>query len=95
MERTIIDLHTGVTKVYPLTTEEVAARETALRTPQALAEQWSRVRSQRDALLRGTDWTEMPDAPAAIRNSKRAYRQALRDITLQADPYSIVWPEDN
>lgn len=55
---------------------------------------WERVRSTRDQLLKQTDWyvtkaTELgePMVPAVV-----AYRQALRDITSQSDPYSIVWP---
>lgn len=53
--------------------------------------QWASVRAQRNAKLAACDWTQLPDAPvdAAV---WATYRQALRDITLQADPFNIVWP---
>lgn len=54
--------------------------------------QWANVRSERNRKLAECDWTQLPDAPvdAAV---WATYRQALRDITLQTDPYAIVWPE--
>ncbi len=59
----------------------------------ALAEE---VRTQRDALLADTDWTQMGDSP--LTDESRAefavYRQNLRDITSQAGfPGEICWPE--
>lgn len=54
--------------------------------------QWANVRSERNRKLAECDWTQLPDAPvdAAV---WATYRQALRDITTQSDPYAIVWPE--
>lgn len=59
-----------------------------------LSAQWDLVRAQRDALLKDTDWrvaraqeVGQPLDPVWV-----DYRQALRDITLQADPFAIVWP---
>lgn len=54
---------------------------------------WSAVRSRRDQLLQGSDWTQLPDVPLATKEAWAAYRQALRDITEQPDPFNIVWPE--
>lgn len=56
--------------------------------------QWYTVREQRDALLKATDYTQLPDTPITqnCRSSFVTYRQALRDITVQSDPYNIVWP---
>lgn len=54
------------------------------------------VRSERDALLLKTDYLIMPDYPLddVVSASVRAYRQALRDIPLQAGfPFDIEWPE--
>ena len=53
--------------------------------------QWSAVRADRNARLAACDWTQLPDAPVdhAV---WAAYRQALRDVTEQADPFAIVWP---
>ncbi len=56
------------------------------------AEKWIEVRGRRAALLSGCDWTQMPDAPDANKASWATYRQALRDITTQADPFNISWP---
>lgn len=56
--------------------------------------QWSKVRTQRDVLLAACDWTQLPDVPldAPTKAEWVAYRQALRDVTNQADPHNIEWP---
>lgn len=54
--------------------------------------QWNGVRYERDIRLHDTDWSQLPDVPEATRNSFVAYRQALRDITTQTDPFNIDWP---
>jgi hypothetical protein len=58
--------------------------------------QWTQVRNQRDALLIESDWTDTLSAKArlgdALYNAWQNYRQALRDITNQADPFTITWP---
>lgn len=52
---------------------------------------WMSIRSYRNRLLTESDWTQMPDAP--IKDSDwHPYRQALRDITTQSDPFNIIWP---
>jgi 2',3'-cyclic-nucleotide 2'-phosphodiesterase (5'-nucleotidase family) len=51
------------------------------------------VRSERNAKLSATDWTQVADAPVD-QAAWATYRQALRDITTQADfPWSIEWPK--
>lgn len=55
-------------------------------------ERWLYVRRDRKRLLSESDWTQMPDVPLATKEVWAAYRQALRDITLQPDPFNIVWP---
>lgn len=62
------------------------------RTPEGMAAKWQDVRRQRDAMIQASDWTQLTDAPTATEAGWRSYRQALRDITLQADPYAITWP---
>jgi hypothetical protein len=54
--------------------------------------QWPIIRAERNKLLVESDWTQLPDAPvdAAV---WATYRQALRDVTDQANPFAIVWPE--
>lgn len=63
-------------------------------TPPAvkLEAQWRVVRAQRDSKIQQTDWTQALDIPEATRNKWVEYRQALRDVTLQLDPFNIVWP---
>lgn len=55
--------------------------------------QWAQVRHDRDSRLTATDWTQLPDIPPATQLRWQPYRQALRDVTQQADPHNIVWPE--
>lgn len=69
--------------VEPLTPEEIAANTES---------QWAKVRSQRDSLLQSCDWTQLPDVNIPNKADWAAYRQALRDITNQENPYSITWP---
>lgn len=53
------------------------------------------VRAERDALIAATDYLMMPDYPLseAKRQAVAAYRQALRDVPMQAGfPRQIDWP---
>ena len=58
---------------------------------------WGPVKQKRDLLLTQSDWTELPSNMARKGNAWtiawQNYRQALRDITKQADPAAIVWPK--
>ena len=48
---------------------------------------------RRSVLLQLSDWTQLPDVPLATKDQWAGYRQALRDITLQAGyPFEIQWP---
>jgi hypothetical protein len=60
----------------------------------AQATAWRRVRAQRQALLTQTDWLTIraSEGGPAMPEPWRVYRQALQDVTLQADPTNIVWP---
>lgn len=53
---------------------------------------WNDVRSARTFLIAKTDWTQLPDVPLATKEAWATYRQALRDITTQSDPFNITWP---
>jgi hypothetical protein len=68
--------------VEPMSAEEVAART---------AQEWGTVRMQRNHKLMMSDWTQLPDALTDAA-TWAVYRQELRDITEQADPFNIVWP---
>lgn len=56
---------------------------------------WAPVRSERNSRLAACDWTQLPDAPLTTvqRREWQDYRAALRDITRQADPAAVQWPE--
>lgn len=80
----------------PFTPEEEAewnAREKEFTANSAVRE-WTVIRAERNQLMAKTDWTQLPDA--ALTNTQTAewasYRQALRDITTQSDPFNIEWP---
>lgn len=56
--------------------------------------QWKLIRGLRDQKLQDCDWTQLPDVPlsAELRAEWVAYRQELRDVTNQPDPFHIIWP---
>lgn len=54
--------------------------------------QWIAIREERNRRLQSTDWTQLPDVPTVTKTMWEPYRQALRDITLQPDPFNITWP---
>jgi hypothetical protein len=74
-----------------ITIEEVKE----LTAPKPTTEQVQKAaENKRASLLASTDWTQLPDVPAATQQKYVAYRQALRDITTQAGyPTTITWPE--
>jgi len=57
-------------------------------------EKWTEVRQQRDILLNQCDWTQMADSPisGSTLTDWQTYRQSLRDITTQSNPFEISWP---
>lgn len=64
--------------------EEIEARTSELANS---------IRSERNALLTASDWTQLADAPVDDL-AWATYRQSLRDITLQSGfPWTVVWPD--
>ena len=53
---------------------------------------WWHIRKKRDGLIAQTDWTQSPDVPNSTKTKWQAYRQALRDVPSQSDPYNVTWP---
>lgn len=53
---------------------------------------WTVIRAERNKLLADCDWTQLPDTSADAA-TWATYRQELRDITTQSDPFNPVWPE--
>ena len=68
--------------VEPMTEEEITART---------EQEWTAIRNQRNYRLADCDWTQILDASADAA-AWAVYRQALRDITEQTDPFNVVWP---
>jgi hypothetical protein len=81
MSSTIINCATNeVTVIQP--TEE-----------QAAADAWDNLRATRNAMLSGSDWTQVDDAPVD-KAAWAAYRQELRDLPAKTtDPFNPVWPQ--
>jgi hypothetical protein len=59
-----------------------------------IPEQWIVVRGQRLHKLRASDWSVLSDVPMTAEKKVEweTYRQALRDVTTQPDPFNITWP---
>ena len=59
-----------------------------------LATQWASIKAKRDSLLTGSDWRviKAADIEVPLAENWKIYRQALRDITTQSDPFNITWP---
>jgi hypothetical protein len=57
-----------------------------------LENQWEEVRVQRNQLLSECDWTQLADVSTEIKENWVVYRQSLRDITSQSNPFNINWP---
>jgi hypothetical protein len=64
------------------------SEEIALR----IEDKWLEIRYLRNSLLTECDWTQLSDVSESIKNSYQSYRQSLRDITNQSDPFNISWP---
>ena len=68
--------------VVDLTAEEIA---------QVNESRWDYLREKRDILLSETDYMALQDTPT-LSEEWSTYRQSLRDITNQPDPFNITWP---
>jgi hypothetical protein len=95
-----VDINAFTTKEIYLDAENIAryrwsvTQRTGDDLARATSEKWHMVRTARTEMLSNTDFTQVADAP--ITTEKRAewttYRQALRDLTSQTDPFNITWP---
>ena len=65
-------------------------------TTQVNNNKWELVRQERAKLLSKTDWTQSNDSPLtdAKKTEWATYRQSLRDVTDQPDPFNITWPTE-
>jgi hypothetical protein len=53
---------------------------------------WEEIREIRNELLKDCDWTQLGDIPSETKTAWQSYRQELRDITSQSNPFNIEWP---
>ena len=82
----IVDAYVDSGKAYTVKVESTTTEEQTTLTNQ----QWSSIRLQRDNLLKNTDWRASSDL--TLSDDWKNYRQALRDVPTQSDPYNISWP---
>jgi hypothetical protein len=57
-----------------------------------LENQWEEIRLIRNELLKESDWTQLSDVSQTIKDLWTVYRQELRNITNQENPFNIEWP---
>jgi hypothetical protein len=69
---------------------EVDATQSEIDTK--LEDRWEVIRILRSELLLECDWTQLADIPTETKELWQTYRQELRNITSQTNPFSIVWP---
>ena len=84
----IVDAYVDSGKAYSVKVESTTSEEQTTLTNQ----QWSNIRLQRDKLLQATDWRASSDL--TLSDAWKNYRQALRDVPTQSDPFNITWPEE-
>ena len=59
----------------------------------AVEQQWIAVKTRRNDLLKASDWVcSVMDYVAPNKDAWIVYRQALRDITKQPNPFRVMWP---
>ena len=83
-----VDAYVKNGKVYTVKVESTTSEEqTAI-----INQQWESVRFERDRKLQDTDWRASSDL--TLSDDWKTYRQALRDVPTQSDPYNIAWPTE-
>jgi C4-type Zn-finger protein len=57
-------------------------------------QKWEEIRDHRNTLLKDSDWTVLVDSPlsGSVLENWKTYRQELRDVTSQENPFNILWP---
>jgi hypothetical protein len=73
---------------------EQVREKTQQELEQETNQMWENIRVQRNELLLESDWTQLSDSPLSEEKKIewQTYRQELRDITSQQDPFNIIWP---
>ena len=73
---------------------ETVVNNQAQANADALATSWASLRTERNALLVSSDWTQASDSPLTdeVKATWATYRQELRDFPESADPANPTWP---
>ena len=83
-----VDAYVQDGKAYNVRVENTTAEEQIALTD----EKWIAIRLERDRRLQITDWRASSDL--TLSDDWKTYRQALRDVPTQSDPYNIAWPTE-
>ena len=83
-----VDAYVESGKAYTVKVESTTSDEQTT----LINNKWGEVRIERERKLKDTDWRASSDL--TLSNAWKTYRQALRDITTQTDPYNITWPTE-
>ena len=83
-----VDAYVQDGKAYNVRVENTTAEEQTALTDQ----KWIAIRLERDRRLQITDWRASSDL--TLSDDWKTYRQALRDVPTQSDPYNIAWPTE-
>ena len=99
IEATIPSYYTIDGSYYEITDDEVLEIQTTRpltdeEQQTIIDSQWANIRSRRNIELNESDWTHISDSPLTVEKKEefKVYRQSLRDITTQLNPFSIEWP---
>ena len=84
----IVDAYVQDGKAYNVRVENTTAEEQTALTDQ----KWIAIRLERNRRLQITDWRASSDL--TLSDDWKTYRQALRDVPTQSDPYNITWPTE-
>ena len=85
---TKVDAYVQDGKAYNVRVENTTAEEQTALTDQ----KWIAIRLERNRRLQITDWRASSDL--TLSDDWKTYRQALRDVPTQTDPYNITWPTE-
>tara|TARA_B100000212_G_scaffold292296_1_gene234258 strand:- start:14 stop:451 length:438 start_codon:yes stop_codon:yes gene_type:complete len=83
-----VDAYVEGGKAYNVRVENTTADEQTALTN----EKWIAIRLERDRRLQITDWRASSDL--TLSDDWKTYRQALRDVPTQSDPFNITWPTE-
>ena len=81
-----VDAYVDSGKAYNVKVESTSSEEQAT----LINTEWEVIRAERDMKIQATDWRASGDL--TLSDDWKTYRQALRDITTQSDPFNITWP---